>query len=75
MPRQGKSSEQKGAVVTESSAAKSEGLSLEDWLAVLEDPDELTSTWAFPDEKLKAEYLDSIASRSDEEVRALFAIF
>src|SRR4051794_18722782 len=50
-------------------------LSLEEWLVALEDPDELTWTWAFPNDRLKSEYLDSISGRSDDEVRALLRHF
>jgi restriction system protein len=48
---------------------------LERWLAVLDAPGPQTITWAFPNDVLKAEFLDTIASRSDAEVRALLRHF
>lgn len=45
--------------------------SLERWLAALEMPGPQTITWEFPNDRLRDEYLSTIARRSDEEVRAL----
>ncbi len=61
--------------MTEDADRQAHPLSLEEWLAELEDPGELTETWAFPTDALKTEYLNSIASRRDDEVRALLRHF
>jgi restriction system protein len=48
---------------------------LEGWLAVLDAPGPQTITWEFPNDLLKAEYLDTIPRRSDAEVRRLLRHF